>query len=605
MAEESASPRCPSRRKSNIQTLTPIKIEKGDIQVKGKLSLIAIVLISVISLTLMVRTFPIMLQKQVSSNEASVQISDLRKLVNATDNQVYFMYSASGASDMLAAQVFYDACAHPSEVFYQTGDQNVDNMGCPRPEVFGPGKYLVFFGGPLVQPAVKYYEESGQVPVAITLINSTDMAWISRQGGEVNRNIVNLMEFDPHHDMFVLEFFVDTYGRNVFICYGWSWQGTSAGAKYLVEIMLPIIDQYTSQFYIFRWVDTNNDYVTEANEVFEQKEKFVSVQAFLHWGASPETVVWFANACHSRNLTVTWYVDPEYNSNLTSLLKGYTNSGDDVELSFGAVFFNKLTPEERLATINQRLAEFKVQFGFYPSLVEAYYIDAFSLNYVASQFSFIIGAVGYVNHEVSVDGLRTAGAYYMPYYPSKLNTLVPGTGENKIPLVILPFIQRDISNSILYQDVRYNLCPQDGSLVVNDWTIYFRNLLDAYLNGWDQFGLAFYPVDLTFNPCPRELIEADLEFIHGQIQSQNCTGILDKTFTEWFRARFADSPCYRWVYDDPNGQGFSSTWYFNYEERAGQVVDHFSEIRSLVSNTEEGCYYKQVYPYDNSFSLSS
>jgi hypothetical protein len=515
------------------------------------------------------------------------------------------MYPASAPSDMLAAKVFYEACANASEVFYQTDDQNVDNVGCPRPEVFGPDTYMVFFGGPLVQPAVKYYEESGQAPVATALVNSTHMVWITRQGEEVDRNTVSLMEFDPHHDMFLLEFFVDNYGRNIFICYGWGWQGTFAGAEYVVEKMMPIIDQYTNSSYIFGWVDTNNDYVPEANEVLEQEEKFVSVQAFLHQNASTETIEWFANACHSRNLTVTWYVDPEYNSNLTSLLKGYMSSGDDIELSLGAVLFNKLMPEERMATINERLAEFRMQFGFYPSLVEAYYIDAFSLNYVASHFQFIIGAVGYVNHEESCDGLKTAGAYYMPYYPSKLNTLVPGKGEDKIPLVMLPFIQRDISNNILYNTVSYNLCPQDGSLVVNDWKVYFHNLLGAYLNGWDQFGLAFYSVDLTFDPISRELIEADLGFIHDRIQLQNCVGILDKGFTEWFRARFGDSPCYRWMYDDPNGQGFSSRWYFNYEERVGQVVGHLSETRSLVSNIEEGCYYKQVDPYDNSFSLSS
>lgn len=47
----------------------------------------------------------------------------------------------------MAAKAFYDACKHPSDAFYQLGDQMVDERGCPRSEAFGADEYLVFFGG--------------------------------------------------------------------------------------------------------------------------------------------------------------------------------------------------------------------------------------------------------------------------------------------------------------------------------------------------------------------------------------------------------------------------------------------------------------------------
>lgn len=400
--------------------------------------------------------------------------------------------------------------------------------------------------------------------------------------------------------MFTLEFFVDSYNRSVFICYGWDWQGTSAGATYMVDKMIPIIDQYQKPFCIFRWVDSNNDYIPQADEILEEKQRYVNIQAMLHWTADPEIVNWFANACHSRGLKITWYVMPEHNSMLAPLLKNYTGSGDDVQLSLGSEFFNGLDPEERLLVVNEQLANFKKQFGFYPSLVEAYYIDAFTLNYIASRYSFVEGAVGYVNHEEFCDGFRAAGAYYMPYYPSKLNALVAGKGNDRIPIVMLPFVQRDISNNILHHDVRYNLSPQDGVLVVSNWREYFEKLLDAYVNGWDEFGLASYLVDLTFEPLPKEVIEKDLDSICHEIELNNCTNIMDKDFVEWFKGRFTDSPCYTWTYNDPDNGGFLSVWHFTDEGREGGVVGQFEQTMEFANKTPEGCYNKRVDLYDNS-----
>jgi hypothetical protein len=537
-----------------------------------------------------------------SSRSGGLEIEDLKRMIDAPKGDLFFLYWANSSLDMLAAKAFYDACKNPLEVFYELGDENIDETGCPRPEAFSTGKYLVLFGGPSVQPTVKYYEDAKATLVLISTINSTHVAYTTSHGEIIGKNIINVLEFDEHHDTLMMEFFIDGYGRKVFICYGWQWQGTLAAATYIVKKIIPHIDQYHCPFYIFRWIDTNNDYLPETDEVLGEKQEYVSVQAVLHRAADPNVAKWFADACHSRGISITWYVTPEDNGKLASILKEFMNQGDDIELSLGPIFFNQMRPEERMQLVNEYLTNFKRQFEFYPTLIEAYYIDAFTLNYIASCFPFIKGAVGYVNHEEFCDELKTAGAYYMPYYPSRFNALVPGKGEDKTPIVMLPFAHRDISNNILHRDVRYNLSPQDGTSVVGNWTTYFENLFRAYLNGWDQFGLAFYLIDLTYEPLPKGIIEKNLDFIRTQIESQNCRSILDKDFVKWFSETYTDSPCYRWIYDDPIQNDFSSVWYFTDKERVGRIVGRLSETRRFTDGIQEECYNEPVYVYDNSFN---
>lgn len=554
---------------------------------------------SIILVTSMAYAFVLNIPEGIKT-DVTLGIFDVKGILEAPDGHVTFLFWADERSDMLGCKPLYDACAHPSEAFYTLGDQLVNEDGCPRPDAFKPDDYIVFFGGPSVQPAVMYYQKTNQTRVSILEANSTHVALTTIREGIVHTDFLDALEFDINHDIFVIEFFVDNFGRKVLMCYGYGSQGTFAAAVYMVETMLPKIEAYVESFYVFRWVDTNNDCVPDADEVSEKKQEYVSIQAFLHWNADPQVVAWFANTCHSHGLKVTWYVNPSNNGNVASLLKDCMSVGDDVQMSFGNVFFNKLSPEERLRLVNEQLSNFKKEFCTYPSLVEAYYIDAFTLNYIASRFSFVTGAVGYVNHEQSCDGLKTAGAYYMPYYPSKFNTIVPGEGEDKIPIVMLPLAHRDLLNNVLQNDVRFNLSPQDGLFVVDEWRGYFERLFDAYLNGWDQFGLALYAVDLTFDPLPKEVIDEDLAFIQKQVELKKCSNALDREFVQWFKETFADSPCYRWMYNDPKDGAFSSVWHFTPKGRTGEITDHFTEIQRFPRSIEEGCYYERVDQYDNS-----
>jgi len=356
--------------------------------------------------------------------------------------------------------------------------------------------------------------------------------------------------------------------------------------------------------HVSRWVDWNSNLLPDIGEVIEEKPRFVSIQVPLT-GSSLDRVQWFASVCHSRGLRVTWYSDEKalHQEDIISALRSFTTSGDNIGLSFGQTFFNQMEPSKRLEHVDNSMATFRDTFGYYPYIVQSYYIDAYTLTHISVQYPTVKAAIAYVNHEVYGDNFKSAGAYYMPYYPSKTNTLVPSSNENKIDIVALPFIHRDPTNCILGQDINYNLNPQDGYKVVKNWTNYFAELFQVYTEGWNLFGLALYLIDLAYPDLPAELIEQDLSHIQKQVQFGKCSNVLDTEFVAWFRSQFQKTPSYQWIYRAPGNHSFLWEWRFTPYRRIGSINREIYEVRTYYKGVLEACYGRAVWPYDNSMPL--
>lgn len=527
-------------------------------------------------------------------------LTQIRGLLNAPANSIYFMYyQESSANDSLATKNLRKMCKNPqqAEIRYDLNDTWVDPNGYPKPDKIDSGKYIVLFGGPCSQPCVKHYEQTRQAPITFKC-NSSHIWWETRKEETLETTLRS--ELGGNHDVFVMQFFVDNYGRKVLISYGYEWKGTTAASLYWRTIYEKN-SQYKKSYHIFHWADWDNNLLPETKEVIERKPKYACIQS-LFGEADLERVQWFADACHSRGLKATWYPDEKalHKEEIISLLGNFATLGDKIGLSFGQTFFNQMEPSERREYVDRCMATFRDTLGYYPYVVQSYYIDAYTLNYISEQYPPVKAAVAYVNHEVYCDHFRSAGAYYMPYYPSKINTLVPSRNGDKIDIVALPYIHRDITNCILHQDVNYNLNPQDGYKVSKNWTDYFRRLFQAYAEGWDLFGLALYLIDLAYHDLSAELIEQDLSYIQEWVQSRKCSNILDTEFITWFRSKFQKTPSYRWVYRDPDKRSSLWEWRFTPYHRTGYVNEEIYEVRTYCGNGFEACYDRAMLPYDNS-----
>jgi hypothetical protein len=526
-------------------------------------------------------------------------LTQIHGILNSPANSIYFMYyKKSSSNDSLAAKTLLNMCKNPqAEIHYELNDTWVDPNGYPKPDKIDPGKYIVLFGGPYSQPCVKHYEQTGQDRITFKC-NSSHIWWETRKKEILGKT--PRFELDEQHDVFVMKSFVDDYGRRVLISYGYGWKGTIAASLYCRTIYEKS-SKYNKSYYVFHWADWNNNLLPDRDEIVEKKLKYVCIQSSFS-EADLERVQWFADACHSRGLKVTWYPDEKalHKEESISLLGNFSTLGDMIGLSFGQTFFNQMDPSERLEHVNKCMTTFRDTFGYCPFIVQSYYIDAYTLNYISKQYPTVKAAIAYVNHEASCDRFKSAGSYYMPYYPSKNNTLVPSSNEEKIDIVALPYIHRDVTNCILHQHVNYNLNPQDGYKVSKNWTNYFRGLFQAYAEGWDLFGLALYLIDLAYHDLPAELIEQDLSYIQEQVQSGKCSNILDTEFVAWFRSEFRKTPSYRWVYRDPDNRSCLWEWRFTPYYRTGYVNGEVYEVRTYCGKGLEACYDGAMLPYDNS-----
>jgi len=125
------------------------------------------------------------------------------------------------------------------------------------------GECVLSFGGPIVNPVVKYAEQDtitagDRAPLEY---HEEDYVCYFRNKDDTPIPDANL----PHkvigndQDMFLIEHYIDSQGRVMMICYGFGWQGTYAAGKYFETIIAPNIQDYYYEWIIVKWEDTNTD----------------------------------------------------------------------------------------------------------------------------------------------------------------------------------------------------------------------------------------------------------------------------------------------------------------------------------------------------------
>jgi hypothetical protein len=124
-------------------------------------------------------------------------------------------------------------------------------------------KAIVMSGGQYVQLLVKYYEMNRISPVYFGMMNE-EYYWFRRNGTRITET--GLIP-SPNNDMFVVEHFIDLNGNNVLAIYGYTGQGTFAGARFFKTVIYPNIENYTHSYYIFHWIDADNDSFPDLNEI--------------------------------------------------------------------------------------------------------------------------------------------------------------------------------------------------------------------------------------------------------------------------------------------------------------------------------------------------
>lgn len=146
-----------------------------------------------------------------------------------------------------------------------------------------------------------------------------------------------------------------------------------------------------------------------------------------------------------------------------------------------SVLLTGYSPEDRIKLIDAAFKKYSEIFGKNPKSVGAWWIDAYSLGYMKDKYG--IEANLDVSDQYSTDGYQVWGQYFStPFYPSKLNALVPAQSEEqKLGVVTMQWATRDPFNGYGNGVFESTYSVQANDYILHDLGVdYFEKLLNIY-----------------------------------------------------------------------------------------------------------------------------
>lgn len=254
-----------------------------------------------------------------------------------------------------------------------------------------------------------------------------------------------------------------------------------------------------------------------------------------------------------------------------------------------SVLLTGYSPEDRVKLVDTALIKYSEVFGKNPKSVGAWWIDAYSLGYLKDKYG--IEANLDVADQYSTDGYQVWGQYWStPFYPSKLNALVPAQSEEqKLGVVTMQWATRDP-----YNGYGSGVFESTYSVQVNDYMLhdldvsYFEKLLNIYPQ--TTVGLEN---DFDFSKFGPEF-QKQLDVIAMQ-KSKGVLSVLNMAqFAQsYIKINPGISPQVLIVADDPLGSGGKVVWINTPRYRAGLFTGSngalVRDLRLFNDRSEETC----------------
>jgi Cys-rich repeat protein len=190
------------------------------------------------------------------------------------NNRVYAIYDGiavdQSATNTLGSTIT-QYCSAQTVVTYgnQTDpaliDQTTGKLVVPPPAT------IVSAGGPFPNKVVKSLERTSMVTKVYFASNGTTEYYFRKRSDNTAVSTLPVALCSPHRDHFVMELATDPNSGNLaLVGYGLcnGGYGTQAAAYYWANVMLPNRASYPDSWYVYEWVDTNNDSIANAGDSF-------------------------------------------------------------------------------------------------------------------------------------------------------------------------------------------------------------------------------------------------------------------------------------------------------------------------------------------------
>lgn len=265
----------------------------------------------------------------------------------------------------------------------------------------------------------------------------------------------------------------------------------------------------------------------------------------------------------------------------------------------GSAFLTGYEREEREKLIDAAFEKFKQVFNFYPKCVGAWWIDAYSLNYMQKRYGVSCALI--VSDQYSTDNYQIWGQFWStPYYPSETDALHPAqTKEAKLPVVVMQWAARDPVNGYgngVFEST-FSLQPNDYMDYHNLDINYFSNLIDLYAKQqFNDFSHLVVGLENSYDwQKYKDEYKRQMEILGQKNQKGQLSLVTMEDFATWYENAFPNlSPPHIIVADDPLGSGKKAVWFMNSYFRAGWFFNQegsvFRDIRQYVEGEEELCF---------------
>jgi len=184
-------------------------------------------------------------------------------IFSAVEHSFYYIPTGNSFDDA-ALCAFYVHTENRQIVIHPTqkpaSDEHLDDDGRP---LFTED--IIAFGGRFANRMVAYFEDAGIALVGYEK-NGTHRIFTRISDGTHLYAIDNSTYDETEKDYFVFQIYTDG-DRRILSEWGINGEGTYAGGVFFTEVILPNIQDFSDQYYIYSWTDLNDDDQPQLNEI--------------------------------------------------------------------------------------------------------------------------------------------------------------------------------------------------------------------------------------------------------------------------------------------------------------------------------------------------
>lgn len=300
-----------------------------------------------------------------------------------------------------------------------------------------------------------------------------------------------------------------------------------------------------------------------------------------------------------------------------------------------ALYLHSENSKEKIIT--HVFETFRSKFGFIPTAIGGYIIDAVLMKIIKDKYPKVKAAItncfeeGVRMYEGNNFGwtLFSDGGPWAPFYPSKENYLLPAIDENDaVDVVALPHLNRDMIMALTSRDDYFASHPMNvmRAKANNDAdSPYMRKFIDKWIEQINYNGFSYYNLFVSspwlLDTCPfvdsvenaKALYEDSLRYLKAREKEGLVEAVTMTEFADWYKANIKIGESTVNLWDDLiGGTKRQMFWYVDPYMRAafdlnaaGSIVDlrpYAGRLRRDLGPDTEALW-NGSYPFAISFGL--